>query len=1017
MADPLLIAAYAAAKFIEKGNREEAARKLAEKERQEKEAKAVAEQRVQEYGRYFPDGPITLLNPVDKRYKDAKITHRRFGTGEIKEVPKEAKTVPLYRAKSGQIGTQDFFNKNIVSQFGKMGTLEDFGLTAVGSRDITGNTYKDNFYPEFLSPKAEKQKDVVVAQGTIMKDGKPQPVYANTIAELEANYPSVIRPGQVKVPKPFAEGLNLRVDALSTELKSFVTQPKTEKEPRTPPFVGFKDGNEIYGTRGELEAQGATNIGQATFDWKDSKPIRTGPIKFLEKETAKKVSNNFVDAYSLDENGKRTGPVKPVPLFEYQQSPEKFEATSDNAYQLDPETKERKYNIPLQRTSASGLKGKLERSNSPFDIDFKDANGDNQVYFVEKEYKTPLLRLETFRNSFLSKLPTKEDGGIDWNKAGIQNQLPRILNYAAGLIEQNTTIVDKDTGERVPSKQLLADNIQFLRSSYPMLTQIPGLEQEVEIRAGLRAREAQAALAADNRVSVDGSPQDVIVASTPTSIPAQAIDPTASPDAPALPARINMAIPFDPKYRETVDFAIAALAPSGTETDINNAKNIFKSLVTFEYETGPNGQRRIKKGPNGQVVVSRLQPKLDFLDYLRKSKDTDDAPFFTTFQNMLKIGAERKVGNPNVETDVRVAFNNAFDGNFEDGMAIISAFSPSVAGTARDRLLWAAQNNKDSRLFSKERASRVQQADSAANAINQIDRMIQTYYTRDGKFIDINTSLGQFYVAADGAVHLFQQGMENVLPGLIPVTQDQAVNAARNTIFGTDRNGRTNFFSITQNQPANILDIAKQRGYDTVDAFLAAERTARQENVAAFDEAVKGLGSNNETVKNLALRNYYRFMVAYSMAAAIQGGTGGRTISDQDVQNILRALKMDSVFGQASTEVEILQAAKEMLVDIEKHSRAVGQGGTRAYAALKLQELSLGNRGTKITIDDVTDALEQPGSSVSEGGGTAAIPEMSDADKLKKINDAQGKFGDTYDSLEAATTALGAAGIARILSK
>lgn len=99
MADALLFAAYAAAKFLEKGRRDEAARKLAEKERLEKEAEAMAKQRVQEFGRLFPDGPITLLNPLDKRYKDATITHRRFGTGEIKEVPKEAKTVPLYRAK------------------------------------------------------------------------------------------------------------------------------------------------------------------------------------------------------------------------------------------------------------------------------------------------------------------------------------------------------------------------------------------------------------------------------------------------------------------------------------------------------------------------------------------------------------------------------------------------------------------------------------------------------------------------------------------------------------------------------------------------------------------------------------------------------------------------------------------------------------------------------------------------------------------------------------------------------
>jgi hypothetical protein len=107
-----------------------------------------------------------------------------------------------------------------------------------------------------------------------------------------------------------------------------------------------------------------------------------------------------------------------------------------------------------------------------------------------------------------------------------------------------------------------------------------------------------------------------------------------------------------------------------------------------------------------------------------------------------------------------------------------------------------------------------------------------------------------------------------------------------------------------------MLVIAKERGYKTVDAFLEAERKAREENINSFQKSVAGLGSNDEKVKNLALRNYYRFMVAYSMAAAIQGGTGGRTISDQDVQNILRALKMDSVFGQASTEVEILDCGK-----------------------------------------------------------------------------------------------------------
>jgi len=153
------------------------------------------------------------------------------------------------------------------------------------------------------------------------------------------------------------------------------------------------------------------------------------------------------------------------------------------------------------------------------------------------------------------------------------------------------------------------------------------------------------------------------------------------------------------------------------------------------------------------------------------------------------------------------------------------------------------------------------------------------------------------------------------------------------------------------------------------------------------------------------------------MASAIQGGTGGRTISDQDVQNILRALKMDSAFGQASTEVEILHAAKEMLINMEKHARAIGNGGQRAYAALKLQELSIGNVGANINIDNVTDMLEQPGGSGQPTKEDAAAAAMTNAEKLEKINAAQGKFGDTYTTIEEATAALGATGVARILAQ
>jgi len=1012
MADALLFAAYAAAKWLQKGRRDEAAAAAELKKQQEAEAKAAAEARVTPYGRTKPGGPIQKLNILDKNFADYTVTHRRFGTGEIKEVAPDEQTFPLFQLPDGTRGTKSELEKSVVNRVGQFGTWDDLKAKQIGARTFKGKTYKDDYAPDTILKGPEKPKNVFVFEGST-EDGTQ--IFGRTAQEVIKKGGIAGSIGQKSVTPDVATALGFGDAVLSTTQKSFIPAAPKEDPKKSMRYVGeMEDGRIVYAdTAAELNDQGAVRVGESEFTVQDDKPIRTGKISWLTPtETDTKETKQFATVYQLDENGERVDDKQvDVPLWKYREGTNKYELVT--AYQKD-ETGQRS-SIDVGQKSASAVKGAMDVANSLFDIKHKDTDGKEQHFVIGTTGGVlPQTQLAKFRN-WMGKLPSK-DGSIDWTAAALNTpeKMQRIQNYAVNLIQQNTTIKDPVTSEMVPSKDLLVDEIAFLRNNFPTLSQIPDLEAAVQVRAGLRAAETVAQITRENSIAPDGSAQSVIVAQTPVEVPANVVDPAANPNDPPLAAKLNLAIPFDPKYNETVDFVMSALAPSGTEAEIAAAKNSFKSLVNFEYDDAG----RVKKSPQGQVIISKVQPKLDFLSYLTKTKDADSTPFFASWQNMLKLGAERKVTNPAVEADIKLAFNNAFDGDFESGMALISAFSPPVTGTARDRLLFAAQSGKKSAMFQKERNARVTQAESASTAIRVIDKMIQTYYTNDGQFIDINTTLGQFYVSADGAVHMLQQGMENVLPGLLPVSQDQAVAAAQNTIFGKDNNGKPTFLSIVDNQlpAADMLEIAKERGYKTVDAFLEAERTARKENIDSFQKSVAGLGSNDEKVKNLALRNYYRFMVAYSMAAAIQGGTGGRTISDQDVQNILRALKMDSFFGQASTEVEILTAAKEMLVSIEQHSRAVGDGGQRAYAALKLQELSMGNVGTKINIDDVTDMLEQPGGSGQPTKDDAAAAAMTNAEKLEKINAAQGKFGDTYDTYEDALKDLGESRIARILT-
>ncbi|HAI42435.1 MAG TPA: hypothetical protein DCM40_32175, partial [Maribacter sp.] len=95
------------------------------------------------------------------------------------------------------------------------------------------------------------------------------------------------------------------------------------------------------------------------------------------------------------------------------------------------------------------------------------------------------------------------------------------------------------------------------------------------------------------------------------------------------------------------------------------------------------------------------------------------------------------------------------------------------------------------------------------------------------------------------------------------VTQSEAFTTAEASIYGFDENGERAFVNVLENSTADeIAAMAEKRG-QTVAQFKANERAARKANRALFEKTVAGIVSNDEAVKKLAIRNYYRFMLAY----------------------------------------------------------------------------------------------------------------------------------------------------------
>jgi hypothetical protein len=141
----------------------------------------------------------------------------------------------------------------------------------------------------------------------------------------------------------------------------------------------------------------------------------------------------------------------------------------------------------------------------------------------------------------------------------------------------------------------------------------------------------------------------------------------------------------------------------------------------------------------------------------------------------------------------------------------------------------------------------------------------------------------------------------------------------------------------------------RDRGYTgTVEDFDREEAEARrvleQEFNAMSRELVPQRDDNDRFVANLdeeinlkyAMRAYYRYMAAYALASATQGGTGGRTISDQDVLNFLKAMQTNSLLSNPKTEMRVLQVIRAEARQQKKIAEMLATGGPTAIATMKI---------------------------------------------------------------------------------
>lgn len=145
-------------------------------------------------------------------------------------------------------------------------------------------------------------------------------------------------------------------------------------------------------------------------------------------------------------------------------------------------------------------------------------------------------------------------------------------------------------------------------------------------------------------------------------------------------------------------------------------------------------------------------------------------------------------------------------------------------------------------------------------------------------------------------------------------------------------------------------------------------------------QAQKVLNSDTqEAAKKKAKMTLLKFTLAYQVSMALQGGSGGRTISDQDVDNILQSLAMPDTFFSTATKESTtasLNTLTEFLESIELQSRYLSQNtmkGYRTYVAASEVISALNNIGGVGTdLEDFKDQMIERtgvGMTLTEEGG------------------------------------------------
>jgi|TARA_R100000149_G_scaffold13859_1_gene5167 hypothetical protein len=882
MVAPLILAAYAASTAV-KSKKEELRREESEK--------------IQLVG---PDGPIKTSDPLYKQYLDDGLIFIKHG---------DQFTQKKVKSPDNNSQISELFYSNKGDWNGVLTAAE------IANRHPNG-------YPENQLVYGGKQIITVQKDGTLKTDFDLLPEFALGLDKESGKDKTTTlfaapKKKQTTSDKPEIGYFPNMASALADET---ILKDQIEKISG----VGLDRAKELVGPNFADLVFAGKSEGFVELPKKDDEEGVTEPLtRFLE----------FVD---------KEGNVKEIEVDKYSENMGKPLTTADGKKTIYTYNEK---GVRQYGESKLNLSIAARQANGEIDVyNLTDTEGEKvQIIMKVKDFqKYPTSYMTSIETQLQNTLPKLDNGALDYSKMPEKDRdnlrATIATKFMEGLAKGNSDDPERGSGLMMVGRTRLNAAIGLFEVLHRGLASLPGMKEAIKAAQGqLQVDDVNRVINEFNE-STDGTPQAVIPVDVSTQVPASDVldDRYIIPrDTTSMAgADMNNRVPADLPLSMSTTMPIV-LTPEQKEIQsklqnlhLDNADVSQEKLNQYHTEHTAN----LKLYVPGTMNAQENNPKINIIDELYNTPVTGSDQKGIG----LVMGVKFASGFPTAAADVGFltsVFKRNTGLDYRMSHAVLMALQSPKTGNLvfldiYEENFMAKQQGKSFEDY--QQASAAKDGSSLASA-DLLGKMMTTYFNPvSKKFTNLNSKIGtNVYMP-----YVFAKQQLQSIASKIPVIgdfisgTDAAVQKANSSFYGAD-----GFSSVLDSGNPELIKQAAMRQNLSVAEYTRRERAAREDLQKRFAKDTAGLTSSDAEAQNIALRNYYRYMAAYTMAAAIQGGTGGRTISDQDVQNILNALAPGSYFITAEAEYRILQAAQEMMLESHQFHRHISKGTPREIMA------------------------------------------------------------------------------------